>query len=294
MSKFREALDAGTFPLVAELKPPKGVALEEMLAPVSALRGRVAAFGVPDNQHARMGLSPLAAGRLVKEAGGEPLLHLTCRDRNRLALESDLLGAAALGMENLLLVSGDYVTLGDHPQAKPVYDADSVQLLQIARGLAAGKDSAGLPLTGSPAFFLGAVVIPEAEPLGPQLNKFNKKLAAGAQFFVTPPVFDLEKFRRFRDSLPAPPPKLLVSVKVLDAQEVAEAVAGQWRKVYSIPPDLLQQLAGLEPEQTLLKGAELAGSILKIIKAENLAHGVYLKAKGRSDLFIRMLEAAGG
>ena len=293
MSKFREALDAGTFPLVAELKPPKGIALEEMLAPVSALRGRVAAFGVPDNQHARMGLSPLAAGRLVKEAGGEPLVHLTCRDRNRLALESDLLGAAALGMENLLLVSGDYVTLGDHPQAKPVYDADSVQLLQIARGLTAGKDSADLPLTGSPSFFLGAVVIPEAEPLGPQLIKFNKKLAAGAQFFVTPPVFDLEKLRRFREGLPYPPPKLLVSIKVLDAQEVAQAAAGQWRKVYSLPPDLLQQLAGLEPEQTLLKGAELAGSILKIIKAENLAHGVYLKGKGRIDLFIRVLEVAG-
>ncbi len=293
MSKFKEALDAGTFPLVAEIKPPKGVALEEMLAPVSALRGRVAAFGVPDNQHARMGLSPLAAGRLVKEAGGEPLVHLTCRDRNRLALESDLLGAAALGMENLLLVSGDYVTLGDHPQAKPVYDADSVLLLQIARGLAAGKDSAGFSLTGSPSFFLGAVVIPEAQPLGPQLIKFNKKLAAGAQFFVTPPVFDLEKLRRFRDSLPAPPPKLLVTVKVLDAQEVAQAAAGQWRKVYALPPDLVQQLAGLEPEQTLLKGAELAGSILKIIKTENLAHGVYLKAKGRSDLFVRMLEAAG-
>ena len=157
-----------------------------MLAPVSALKGRVTAFSVPDNEHARMRLSPLAAARLVQEAGGEALVHLTCRDRNRLALESDLLGAAALGLENILLVSGDYVTLGDHPQAKPVYDADSVQLLQIAQGLAAGQDSAGLALNGSPVFFLGAVVIPEAEPLSPQLLKFEKKVDGGGPVFRHP------------------------------------------------------------------------------------------------------------
>jgi hypothetical protein len=190
MSKLR-SFGAGGFAVVVELKPPKGTAVADMLAPVSVLKNRVAAFAVPDNEHARMRLAPVASARLVQDAGGEPLVLLTCRDRNRLALESDLLGAAVLGLENLLLVSGDYVTLGDHPQAKPVYDADSVQL-QIARGLMDGHDSAGLPLTGSPAFFLGAVVIPEAEPLPPQLIKFEKKLAAGAQFFVTPAVFDLE------------------------------------------------------------------------------------------------------
>ena len=293
MSKLREALESGKFVLVAELKPPKGIALKEMLAPLKGLNGRVAAFSVPDNEHACMVLSPLAAGRAVMEAGGEPLLHLTCRDRNRLALESDLLGLAALGMENLLVVSGDYVTLGDHPQAKPVYDADSVQLLQIAQGLMAGHDSAGLPLQGHPAFYLGAVVIPEAEPRAPQLIKFEKKVAAGAQFFITPPVFDLEKLRQFREVAAAHPVKLLASVKVLSAEEVAQAAAGQWRKVYSVPPDLVAELSGLEGEELLLKGAAAAGSLLKQIKAEKLADGVHLKAQGRGDLFARILEAAG-
>jgi 5,10-methylenetetrahydrofolate reductase len=158
MSKLSQALEAGQFAVVAELAPPKGTKVEVMLAPVETLKGRVTAFSVPDNEHAKMRLSALAACRLVKEAGGEPLLHLTCRDKNRLALQSELLGAAALGIENVLLVSGDYVTLGDHPDAKPVYDADSVQLLQIAKGLMAGQDSAGQPLDGNPAFFLGAVV----------------------------------------------------------------------------------------------------------------------------------------
>ncbi|MCK9375270.1 MAG: methylenetetrahydrofolate reductase [Syntrophobacterales bacterium] len=293
MSKFRETLDAGAFTVVAELKPPKGIGVDDMLAPVKEMSGRVAAFGVPDNEHARMRLSALAASRLVKDAGAEVILHLTCRDRNRLGLESDLLGAASLGLENLLLISGDYVTLGDHPQAKPVYDADSVQLLQIAQGLMDGHDSVGLPLQGNPAFFLGAAVIPEAEPLAPQLLKFEKKLAAGAQFFVTPPVFDLEKLRRFREKIAAHPVKLLVSVKVLGAEEVALAAAGTWRKVYSVPLELVTDLAGKEPEEILLKGAEAAGRLVKQLKQEKLADGVYLKAKGRPDLFTKILEAAG-
>jgi methylenetetrahydrofolate reductase (NADPH) len=293
MSKLRETLQAGGFALVVEVKPPKGTDVKEMLSPVSPLQGRVTAFSVPDNEHARLRLAALAAARLVQEAGGEPLVHLTCRDRNRLALESDLLGAAALGLTNLLLVSGDYVTLGDHPEAKPVYDADSVQLLQIAQGLAEGHDSAGLPLSGPPSFFLGAVVIPEAEPLAPQLLKFEKKVMAGAEFFVTPPVFDLEKFRRWREQLPVPEAKILAGIKVLSAEEVKQAVSGNWRQVYSIPPDLVQDLAGKEPEEVLTRGAAAAGRLVQQLKAAKLAAGVYLKAKGRPDLFQKILEAAG-
>jgi 5,10-methylenetetrahydrofolate reductase len=293
MSKLRETLEAGAFAVVVELKPPKGTGVDEMLAVVKALAGRVTAFSVPDNEHAKMRLAAVAAALLVQEAGGEALVHLTCRDRNRLALESDLLGAASLGLENLLLVSGDYVTLGDHPQAKPVYDADSVQLLQIAAGLMDGHDSAGLPLTGSPVFFLGAVVIPEAEPLPPQLIKFEKKLAAGARFFITPPIFDLDKLRRFREHLPETPVKLLAGVKVLGADEVALAAAGQTRQVYSLPPDLVSDLAGKEPEDILTRGVETAARLVKQIKQEKLADGVYLKAKGRTDLFTKLLKAAG-
>jgi methylenetetrahydrofolate reductase (NADPH) len=293
MSKLSEALEAGRFAVVAELTPPKGVQVESMLAPVAALKDKVAAFSVPDNAHARMRLSALAAGRLVREAGGEPLLHLACRDKNRLALESELLGAAALGIENLLLVSGDYVTLGDHPDAKPVYDADSVQLLQIARGLTAGQDSVGQPLDGSPVFFLGAVVIPEAEPLGPQLVKFGKKLAAGAQFFITPAVFDLEKLREFHKGIVANPVKLLASVKVLSPADVALATSGEWRKVYRVPPELLQELEGKEGDDFYRQGVEIAARLLKRLKEENSADGVYLKAEGRADLMARVLGAAG-
>jgi methylenetetrahydrofolate reductase (NADPH) len=293
MSKLSEALASSQFAVVVELKPPKGISVAAMLSPVAALKGKVQAFSVPDNEHARMRLSALACCRLVKEAGGEPLLHLACRDKNRLALESELLGAAALGIENLLLVSGDYVTLGDHPDAKPVYDADSVQLLQIAKGLMNGEDSTGQTLDGSPSFFLGAVVIPEAEPWGPQLIKFEKKLAAGAQFFITPAVFDLEKLKSFRQQMTASVPKLLAAVKVLFPEEAAQARTGEWRQVYAIPPDALARLEGREGDDFFKAGAELAGKLLKQIKDEKLADGVYLKAWGRPDLMGKILEVAG-
>ncbi len=293
MSKLKEALEGGRFPIVMELKPPKGIDLEALLAPVKSVNGKVTAYGIPDNEHAKMRLSALAAASLVKEAGGEPLLLMTCRDRNRLALESDLLGAGALGLENILALSGDFVSLGDHPDAKPVYDADSVQLLQIARELMAGHDSAGLALKGNPQFFPGAVLIPEADPLGPQLLKARKKLEAGAEFFITAPVFDLEKLRQFRQALDTQAVKFMVCLKVPKAEEVEQAALGQHRKVYSLPEAVVQELKADDPEEVLKKGAALAGRLLKAIREQKLADGVYVKAKGRSDLLGLVLEAAG-
>jgi 5,10-methylenetetrahydrofolate reductase len=293
MSKLKEALDGGRFPIVMEVKPPKGIDLEELLAPIKSLNGKITAFGIPDNEHAKMKLSALAAARLVKEAGGEPLLLMTCRDRNRLALESDLLGAGALGLENILALSGDFVSLGDHPDAKPVYDADSVQLLQIAQGLMSGHDSAGLSLKGNPNFYLGAVLIPEADPVGPQLLKVKKKLEAGAGFFITAPVFDVEKFRQFRESLGPLTVKLMACLKVPKASEVEQAAQGQHEKVYSLPPEAVQELAGGDPEEVLRKGAALVGRLLRKIREAKLADGVYVKARGRGDLMALVLEAAG-
>ena len=293
MGKLKEALEGGRFPIVMEIKPPKGIDLEGMLAPVTGLNGKVTAFGIPDNEHAKMKLSALAAAKLVKEAGAEPLLLMTCRDRNRLALESDLLGAAALGLENILALSGDFVSLGDHPDAKPVYDADSVQLLAIARGLMAGHDSAGLALKGNPQFCLGAVLIPEADPAAPQLLKIKKKQEAGAEFFITAPIFDLEKLRHFRQTLGSQDVKIMACVKVPKASEVEQAGQGQHRKVYSLPAQVVKELAGDDPEEVLRKGAALAGRLIREIKEAKLADGVYIKARGRKDLMALVLEAAG-
>ncbi len=293
MSKLQEALAGGKFPIIVEIKPPKGIDAEAMLAPVKSLNGRVTAFSIPDNEHAKMRLSPVAAAQLVKAAGAEPLIHLTCRDRNRLALESELLGAAALGVENVLIISGDFVNQGDHPDAKPVYDADSVQLLQIAKGMMAGYDSAGNALQGAPRFYLGAVAIPEADPLSPQLLKVKKKTTAGVDFLITTPVYDLNKLQEFRQKLPTTEVKLIATVKVPKVAEVEQALEGKLRKVYSLPVAVAQELKADDPAAVEKKGATLAAQLLKGIKAKNLADGVYLKARGKVELMAAILDQAG-
>jgi methylenetetrahydrofolate reductase (NADPH) len=188
---FKEVLDSGKFVVTAEISPPKGTTVDETLENISLLKDKVDALNVADNQDAIMHLNPLALCHLIKEKGGEPVLQLSCRDRNRLALQSDLLSAHVLGIHNVLCITGDHVTLGDHSEAKPVYDLDSVQLLQAIQSLKEGKDMGGSELKGSPELYAGAIVVPEANPLEPQLLKFEKKVKAGAAFFQTRAVFFL-------------------------------------------------------------------------------------------------------
>src|SRR3970282_648593 len=181
----REAPSSGRFVVTAEAQPPKGTAVDEALQQAEELRGRVDAFNVTDQQSSVMRLGSLALCHLLVERGLEPIYQVTCRDRNRIALQSDLLSAAALGIENVLCLTGDPVSLGDHPQAKPVFDLAAVTLLVAARGLTQGHDLTGHDLAGRPRFFLGAVVRPCAEPAEPELFKMEKKGRAGAEVFQT-------------------------------------------------------------------------------------------------------------
>jgi len=199
MTLLQQALAKGEFAVTAEVAPPKGTDTSEMMENAEFLRDKVHAVNVTDQQSSVMRLGSLASCRLLKEAGFEPVFQLTTRDRNRIALQSDLLSASALGIENVLCLTGDYVTLGDHPQAKPVFDLDSVSLLMAAKGLAGGTDMAGESLEGAPAFHLGAVVTPGYEPMELQLLKMERKIKAGAQFFQTQAVYDPELFRRFME-----------------------------------------------------------------------------------------------
>lgn len=196
MSRLSQQLAAGGFAVTVEVAPPKGVAVEEAVAKAKELAA-YAAINVTDNQGANMRMSALALATLLVREGLEPVLQLTCRDRNRMALQSDLLGAAALGIENLLLLSGDHARFGDHPEARSVFDLDSVQLLGAVATLCAGSDMAGKSLHQAPRFFLGAAAAPEAEPFELMFQKTAKKAAAGARFFQTQAVFDLQKLERF-------------------------------------------------------------------------------------------------
>ncbi len=215
MTRFSQALADKGFVQTVELEPPKGVDLKPLQELATSLAGRVDAVVLADNPRAEARLDPVVvAGELIQKAGVEVILTFTCRDRNRLALTSRMLAAAAAGVETLLIVSGDFVNLGDHPQAKPVYDLDSVQALQLAGGLSQGTDLAGIELAGAPSFFLGATAAAQAEPLGPQLLKLRKKLAAGAGFIVTMPLAGVEAYSRLRREAGVEGAKLIAGVEV--------------------------------------------------------------------------------
>jgi len=190
------------FVITCELGPPKGVDIENIKENVEILKGIVDAVNVSDNQGSNMKLGGLAISHILSEMGLEPIFQITCRDRNRLALQSDLLSAHVLGIKNILILTGDYTNIGDNPQAKPVFDLDSVQLLNVVKKLEEGYDIAGNSLKGKPVFFKGAVVNTEAESdisFELQLIKMHKKIEAGAQFFQTMPVFDTVNFFRFKE-----------------------------------------------------------------------------------------------
>lgn len=224
MTRFSQALKDKKFLLTVELEPPKGSDLAPLQKLAQELAGRVDAVVLADNPRAEARMDPvMAAHKLLRHSEVEVILTLTCRDRNRLALTSQMLGAAAAGVETLFIVSGDFVSLGDHPQAKPVYDLDSVQALQLAHSLGQGQDLAGNDLAGTPAFALGAALSPGAEPFGAQLLKLSKKLQAGASFIMTMPIADLETYKRLRAD--AADIKIIAGVAVEDPASREPAAA---------------------------------------------------------------------
>ena len=199
-STFGEKLNSNKFIITAEITPPKGVDISAAIADAQILKGLVDAINITDNQRAVMRMSPLALGKLLLNEGHEVIMQMTCRDRNRLAIQSDILGAAALGIQNICLMSGDYTTNGDHPGAKPVYDLDSVQLLSMTQKMKNGFDFSGNELEGAPELVVGAVSNTDSsQPM--QMIKLEKKVKMGAQFIQTQAVYDIGQFEEFMDSV---------------------------------------------------------------------------------------------
>ena len=168
---FREILDSGKFAVTAEIGPPKGTDIKEMYHHIEVLKGKIDVANVTDNQSAVMRISSLAVCKIVLDNGMEPVLQMTCRDRNRIGLQADLLGASVLGIHNVLCLTGDHVNAGDHKQARSVYDVESVQLLKIVEGMNSGKDMSGNEMKGATHFYAGAVVTPEANPLEKKISQ---------------------------------------------------------------------------------------------------------------------------
>ena len=289
---FKEVLESGKFVVTAEIGPPKGTDIEEMLHHIDLLKDKVDALNVTDNQSSVMRLNSLSVCHLVKEKGGEPILQMTCRDRNRLALQSDLLSANILGIKNLLCLTGDYITVGDHIEAKPVFDLDSVQLLQAVKLLQEGRDLGGNELKGAAQFCVGAIVTPEANPLEPQLLKFEKKVKAGANFFQTQAIYDLDKFKSFMKYARQFKVKIFAGVVLLVSAGMARYMNANVPGLF-VPQELIEEMIGAGKGKGLAKGIEIAGRMIKQIKEESICDGVHIMAIGKEAVVPEILAAAG-
>ena len=289
MSKLRDAIQANTFVVSGEIGPPKGVDIDRCLEDAEMLRNRVIAYNVTDLQSAVMRIGSLAISAKLVERGLEPVYQLTCRDRNRLALQSDLLSAWVLGIENVLCLTGDHPNLGDHIQAKPVYDLDSVQLLKVASTLNQGQDMTGHELQGKPDLFLGAVVTPGADPLEPQIIKMKKKIDAGARFFQTQAVFDPERFETFINQAQTFKVPIMAGVIVLKSPAMArfmnQNVAG-----VSVPDNLVAEMEEVDREDRKKKAVEITARIIREVKP--LCQGVHIMPLGWDDLVPDIIEQA--
>ncbi len=288
---FEEKLHSDEFLVTTEIGPPKGVDVSEMIHHIDILKDKVDAINVTDHQSSVMRFPSLGGCLLVKECGGEPILQMTCRDRNRLALQADLLLAYSRSIVNVLCLTGDSIDVGDHKEAKPVFDSDSVQLLKMIRTLESGKDVSGNDLKGVPKFCLGASVHPEADLIEPQLIKFEKKVAAGAQFFQTQGIFDLASLRRFMQYASQFDIKILAGIIVLASARMAKYMNDNVPGII-VPEAIIDELASVEKGKGLQKGIEIAAKLIRTIKEENLSHGIHIMAVGNESVVPDILEAA--
>jgi len=286
ISKLQHKLDAGEFVVTAEVCPPKGSDCAEFLTKAKALKGIADAINVTDNQGANMRISPLAAAVLLVREGIEPIFQITCRDRNRMALQSDLLGAAALGVRNVLALTGDHISFGDHRQAKPVFDLDSVQLLGAIAELGRGRDLAGNPLCGAPTFFAGAAAAPEAEPFEATLFKLEKKVAAGARFLQTQAVFDPSRLSAFREAVAPLGVKVIAGILLLKSARMARFITANIPGL-RVPDHLVAELeSSADP---LSAGVEIARRLAR--EAKPFCDGIHVMAMGREDLIPEIVKA---
>lgn len=292
VSKFKDALNSGKFVVTSEIAPPKGTNLEKMKHHIELLKDKVDALNVTDHQSSVMRYPSLGGCLMVKDLGGEVILQMTCRDRNRLALQADLLFAASRGIQNVLCLTGDSVMLGDHKEAKSVFDLDSSQLLQTVRRLEKGKDLGGNDLDGAVSFCAGAIVTPEADPIEPQLIKFEKKIEAGAEFIQTQAVYDLDKFKEFMDYAGQFNIKILAGIILLTSAPMARFMNKNIAGV-SVPQDLIDEMAAAPKGQALEKGIEIAGRMIKEVSEKKMCDGVHIMAIGKEEVVPDIMAAAG-
>jgi len=277
---LQKSLETGKFAVTCEIGPPKGADIKEIEDIGKILKGLVDAVNVTDLQSSVMRLGSLATCHLLTDMGIEPIFQMTCRDRNRLALQSDLLSSYVLGIRNVLALTGDHTTVGDHPQAKPVYDLDSVSLLWTMKKLESGVDLAGKELKGNPTFFKGAVVNPGADTkpaLELQLLKMEKKINAGAQFFQTQAIFDAESFEKFMERINKLNIKtpILAGIILLKSDKMANYMNKFVPGVF-VPDSIIKKMSASQDKVSAM--LEITTELIEKVKP--FVQGIHIQALG--------------
>jgi 5,10-methylenetetrahydrofolate reductase len=287
---FKEQLESGKFAVVAELQPPKGNDLSGLCEYAELLKGRVDAVNVPDLQNAIMRLGSLSVCTLLKARGMEVIYNLSCSDRNRLALQSELLNASALGLKNLLLLQGDQPSIGDHFEAKAVFDLDVTGLLGAAKRLQEGYDLAGNDLQGKPQFCVGTYVNAAAKGhvLDLEVMDMEKKIRMGVDFFFTDSIYDASLFEAFAKKVAHFKVPVIVGITLLKSVGMARYV-NKHVEGASIPDSVIDQMMKASDKQKA--SVEIAGSLIKALKP--LCQGVQIIPIGWEKQVPALLDYAG-
>ena len=287
MSRLSEALESGRFVVTSELTPPKGTDLGALFASADLLKDTVDAFNVTDSHAARMSMCPMAVSHLLIDRGIEPILQVTTRDRNRIAIQSDLLGAAALGIENVVFMGGDPPGNGDHPDAKPVFDMFSSMVLSAANSLNSGTDMMGNTLTGSPRLVFGAVVNPGADDLAGEIKRMEEKLEAGASFLQTQAIYDPVAFEKFVQAVEDLQVPLLAGLIPLKSPKMAEYMNTKVPGI-RVPDALIQEIA--ESSDRAQTSIEICARIIRQIRP--VCGGLHIMPMGWGDKVPAIIEAS--
>lgn len=281
---FKEKIKDGKFVVTLEVEPPKGNLISDIIDKIKPLKDKIDAYNVTDMQSSIMRMSSWAMAIKLKENGFEPILQLTCRDRNILALQGDLLGASLFGIENLLLLTGDNPSCGDHPEAKAVFDLNSVKLINLTRNLNIGFDASDNKLKGKPNFFMGAALNPFNKDVGREIGRLGEKINAGASFFQTQPIFDVDKFYQFAKKANQFKAKIIAGVILVKNYRSAKFLNDNIEGI-NIPDIFLNRLK----EATNFK-AEMVKLIHQIVNdLKSLSCGVHIMPLGWYDMAAEVL-----
>lgn len=288
MSALSKALQSSDFVVTSELTPPKGLDLAPLLEKAALLKPYVSAINLTESHAARMAMDPVAVGHLMLDQGVEPIVQMTSRDKNRLAIQASILGACALGVSNLVFMGGDPPKNGDHPDAKPVFDLFASQLLEAVQALNNGTDLNGNALNRNTEIFAGAVVNPGASDPDAEIENLHRKIDGGAEFFQTQAVYDVDAFSNFLEKADSPKPILagIIPIKsVKMAQYMNDRIPG-----VEIPDHLIEKIAGAGDDKEAISQISIEIAANSIQELRSMTKGVHVMAIGWEQYIPQMLE----